>query len=404
MAGYFSAVAKAVGNTASGAANAIAGGAQYVKNTATSTAANLKQKGVNYLAQSTSDKLKAGQAVMTPAEKQHSYDVARQSMLGEFSSSPIKGCQPCLGMAKAWRRQQRLDLLSRSLLACPEHQQQAQRLRQNMDEVETMRCAKHVYLANDPEAPADLRENPPPGFKKATEAQLQTMGLEQDMLTPERSQFRAAVYVKDEAVWGPDPKPAAVLVFRGSTSAKEDWDNNFAQGTNSYAKYYERAVQIGNALAANDASVRIAGHSLGGGLASAAQGGSGLDASTYNAAGLHPETVARYSQDLAHMHAEPTKIAAYRIKGEVLTKTQESLWGSKGISALSVSAVGAKHDLAPAHDEHYFKRYDKVKGNKNDTYDGYLHGMDQVIAATEEQKKADEQVLTECLGKSGKIS
>lgn len=51
---------------------------------------------------------------------------------------------------------------------------------------------------------------------------------------------------------------------------------------------------------------------------------------TYNAAGLHPNTVARYSEDRNHMQAEAAKIAAFRIDGEVLTKTQESLWGSKG--------------------------------------------------------------------------
>jgi hypothetical protein len=70
-------------------------------------------------------------------------------------------------------------------------------------------------------------------------------------------------------------------------------------------KYYHNAVQIGNTLAMNNCSAHIVGHSLGGGLASAAQGGSGLTASTYNAAGLHPETVARYSEDAQHMAAEP---------------------------------------------------------------------------------------------------
>src|SRR5690242_10938473 len=49
---------------------------------------------------------------------------------------------------------------------------------------------------------------------------------------------------------------------------------------------------------------------------SAAQGGSGLSASTYNAAGLHPNTVQRYSQDPLHRSAEPEKITAIRLDGE----------------------------------------------------------------------------------------
>jgi hypothetical protein len=174
-----------------------------------------------------------------------------------------------------------------------------------MDEVENMRCAKHVYLANDPNAPEDLRSNPPPGFTSATPKQLKAMGLDEEMLNPDGSNFKAAVYVKDPAVWGANPKPEAVVAFRGSTPAEEDWQNNFAQDANKESKYYHNAVQIGNTLAMNNCSAHIVGHSLGGGLASAAQGGSGLTASTYNAAGLHPETVAPYSEDAQHMAAEP---------------------------------------------------------------------------------------------------
>jgi hypothetical protein len=269
-----------------------------------------------------------------------------------------------------------------------------------MDEVENMRCAKHVYLANDPNAPEDLRSNPPPGFTSATPKQLKAMGLDEEMLNPDGSNFKAAVYVKDPAVWGANPKPEAVVAFRGSTPAEEDWQNNFAQDANKESKYYHNAVQIGNTLAMNNCSAHIVGHSLGGGLASAAQGGSGLTASTYNAAGLHPETVARYSEDAQHMAAEPDKITAIRVKGEVLTKTQESLIGSGGLSLLANDAVGIKHDLPPSHDEAYLGNLKKDKKvNDKDSYDTYLHGMDEVIDSTEKQKKADEVTLKACIGK-----
>ena len=167
-------------------------------------------------------------------------------------------------------------------------------------------------------------------------------------------------------------------------------------------KYYRNAVQVGNRLAANHSNVHIVGHSLGGGLASAAQGGSGLTASTYNAAGLHPATVARYSEDAQHMNAEGEKITAIRVKGEVLTKTQESLFGSGGLSLLANDAAGRKRDLPPSHDEEYFNKLKIEKmANDKDRYDTYLHGMDEVIDSTERQKMADEAALKACIAKRG---
>ncbi len=397
---------------------------EQVKNAAAKKIEAAKQAGMDWAAKKQSDEFKADQASMTNEEKQHSYDTARESMLGEFAGTYNSLAPKCIAVAKAVRRQERLELVNKGLVSCPGRAEEAARLRRDMDEVENMRCAKQVYLANDINAPSDLRDNPPIGFTKATDAQLEEMGLEQDMLTPEGTEFKAAVYMKDPAVWGDNPKPPAVLAFRGSTPAKEDWDNNFAQGVNREAPYFKRAVEIGNALADNNADVQIVGHSLGGGLASAAQGGSGLIASTYNSSGLHPETVARYSTDRAHMQAEAQKITAYRIKGEVLTKTQESGLTSK----VMYPAVGMKKDLEPAHSWDYFERFDRTYRQKQVPYDGinveaesevkkiadqkspkiekeqyekYLHGMEQVIFATEKQKTADEQALKNCLGRQG---
>ena len=68
------------------------------------------------------------------------------------------------------------------------------------------------------------------------------------MLTPDDTAFRAAVYKKDPLVWGENAKPAYEVVFRGSTLAKEDWVNNFAQNANQESSYYQRAVDIGNKI------------------------------------------------------------------------------------------------------------------------------------------------------------
>jgi len=370
---------------------------QKVMNSAGNVADALKSKLASSLAAGKAKALQEAAKLKTDAMRQHEYAVARKSILGELSSLPPSCSQQCVVNTKAARRKERLDLVGGEIVACPKHAAEAARLRGDMDEVENMRCAKHVYLANDPNAPAELRDNPPLGFMKPTPEQLEKMGMDQEMLTPKKSNFRASIYMKDPAVWGTDPKPGAVLAFRGSTPADEDWHNNFDQDANKESSYYRNAVKIGNSLAVRDTNIHIVGHSLGGGLASAAQGGSGLTASTYNSAGLHPATVARYSQDTRHMAVEIEKITAIRVKGEVLTKTQESLWGSNGLSLLANDAVGIKRDMAPSHDEASFEKLKaQKKTDTTDTYDTYLHGMDEVIDSTEKSKVSDEAALKSC--------
>ena len=55
------------------------------------------------------------------------YAAARKSMLGEFSTNPVRPCQECLTSAKASRRKERLDLVGRAIVTCPEHAKVAAR-------------------------------------------------------------------------------------------------------------------------------------------------------------------------------------------------------------------------------------------------------------------------------------
>lgn len=354
----------------------------------------LKSYLVPDLAAAQAKKLQQAQQAKTPAMIQHEYDRARRTLLANFASTPATACQRCIANAKAARRQERMELVNRAIVTCPEHGASARRLRADMDEVENMRCAHHVYLANDPNAPPELRQQMPPGFLQPTPDELSAMGLNEKMLNPPDSNFRAAVFKKDPAVWGDNPQPPFVVAFRGSTPKLEDWQNNFAQDANQESTYYRQAVEIGNALAKAGVSAHIVGHSLGGGLASAAQGGSGLTASTYNAAGLHPKTVARYSQDVAHQAAEAGKINALRIEGDVLTQTQEN----SALSLLANDAVGIKRKLQAATTAADLSRLKSQGKVARDTdLATHRHGMDEVIAAMERQKSADEAALKSCL-------
>jgi len=155
----------------------------------------------------------------------------------------------------------------------------------------------------------------------------------------------------------------------------EDWKNNLAQGGNFHSSYYKNAVKIGTKIERSGAQIHIVGHSLGGGTASAASRASGMPATTFNSAGLHRKTVARYGGSV-----HQTAIQAYRIKGEILTWLQEDV---PMVSALMPDAVGTPHELEAA-----------VKGRIK------RHGMEQVIGAIENQKSEDQKIIASATGKT----
>ena len=193
---------------------------------------------------------------------------------------------------------------------------------------------------------------------------------------------------------------AAKKALRGDLSGIKnvnDWINNGAQGMGASSDYYKQAVKIGLQVK-NSSGVDISGHSLGGGMASAASMTNGKPAWTFNAAGLHHGTVGKYG---AEMIGSAKNIQAYRVEGELLTTLQEvnnesdyellrnalpdSLqkpWGValpftlKEWSSLVVpDAVGIPHTLA---------------GGTGTLLD--KHGIDQTITLIEDQK--DEDVAT----------
>ncbi|MFM7868067.1 MAG: hypothetical protein ACKPHU_27960, partial [Planctomycetaceae bacterium] len=121
--------------------------------------------------------------------------------------------------------------------------------------------------------------------------------------------------------------------------------NEVAKLEQQYKDAMLLADDLGTGLKARGASVRSTGHSLGGGLASAASVGSSwqpMPANTFNAAGLHentvtfrldgilsprvpltPEAFDRYATELAGTGI----VNAFTTKYDPLTFAQENLWG-----------------------------------------------------------------------------
>jgi len=186
------------------------------------------------------------------------------------------------------------------------------------------------------------RAAPPTGFRVADQGDLDRLNLTPSMLEQPGSSFRARVYVTGE---GADER--YVVAFRGSQTG-EDWLNNFQQGTGLDSESYNKALAIGQRLSRSDAPVVLTGHSLGGGLASAAAVASGRPADTFNAAGLHGDTIADASRIASAATRTPGTVEAFHVPGEALTAAQRGtdgwLWGRADLP----NAYGASHELPDA--------------------------------------------------------
>ncbi|WP_168355952.1 DUF2974 domain-containing protein [Sphingomonas gei] len=230
--------------------------------------------------------------------------------------------------------------------------------------------------------------SPPAGYRAASDADLARLGLTSEMLEqPGESSFRARVYVSGEA-----GQEHYTVVFRGSQSG-DDWKSNAQQGLGFNSEHYANALEIGKKLARTDADVTLVGHSLGGGLAAEAAIAAGRPADTFNAAGLHQNTIDKAQAVAQANDRGASSINNYRVPGEILTTLQEGgdraigaglgslISGGGAIVGAAVSdlpeAYGAQHDLPNVRPEgaHWWDSINPVD----------RHSMDWVLAGTAAQ-------------------
>lgn len=258
--------------------------------------------------------------------------------------------------------------------------------------VERARLAADVYHhENGPDSP----KTPPPGWTRLSDdpAELRKYGLVPSDLDPgTASGFRAELYVADPKVFGSPPQ--VVLVPKGTTfTAKEDWVNNLQQGIGLRSDYYERAIQAAQKVKSKvGPRLEMAGHSLGGGLATAGAVVADVPCTTFNTAGLKDETVAAFGKS----RANAGKVTNYQVDGEMLT-TAQNLVGPMPTS------IGKNVPLE-AVDEHGNAFQGTAAGKKGMEYvkgvgaDSVTkHGMAYPINALEKQKRADEGQLRAAL-------
>ncbi|MEI7774612.1 MAG: hypothetical protein WCK17_07530 [Verrucomicrobiota bacterium] len=278
---------------------------------------------------------------------------------------------------KKERRERRLQLIEKGKTSPdPKVREAAENLQRDMTGVERALLSKHVYDQYDPE-----KESPPPppiGYKTMAPTDLAKLGLEEGDLTDPDNGFRAQVYEVDEDVMPTPPK--YIISFRGTTGGKDWTEANIPQSLGEGSPYYWKAMHMARKVARSIGdqtnTVEFTGHSLGGGLASAASMVSNIKATTQNAAGLHKNTVERFVAGPTHLDPDVGRklVNAYRIddadKTEMLTSLNKL--------PLVPDAVGTPRPLrAP---EAGISRYG-------------LHGVDAVIDSLEAGKTRAQRTL-----------
>lgn len=177
------------------------------------------------------------------------------------------------------------------------------------------------------------------GIKPLSKVEIASLGLNPTIFDkqgtgnfefdlPRNSGFYSELFYDETA-------QAYVLAFRGTEGANDILDflkANIPQsiqtftsfvGLDPHAQQYKQAIEVTRAVkkALGDRGrLILVGHSLGGGLASAAALQHGLPAITFNAAGLARGTLTAGH----HWNSQEKLILAYHTSGDILTTIQES--------------------------------------------------------------------------------
>lgn len=159
-------------------------------------------------------------------------------------------------------------------------------------------------------------------WTRVSDADLTAAGIDPATLENPDTGFRAGIYT--------DGDGNHVLAFAGSNE-RQDWTGaNLRQGLGWEAEQYDEAVQLAQ-LAAGEYGddLVITGHSLGGGLAATASLVTGNAAVTFNASGVHDNTMSTHNLDVDAAKAEAADglIRRYNVDGDPLTTAQQDTWG-----------------------------------------------------------------------------
>ena len=191
----------------------------------------------------------------------------------------------------------------------------------------------------------------PDGWERLSGGKL-PIGLDQKEFVDGNSGFFASLYKRNNT-------NLYVLAFRGTepSGLATDWRADFVQALGRLEPQYESAINLARVVRDSiniiGGQLRMTGHSLGGGLASAAAIVSKTNGVTFNPAGVHKRTVGRYGTSLDEAD---NLLVRYVVKGEILDAIQSgSFFPSPLISgpvriatsALAPNSIGRRINLIP---------------------------------------------------------
>ncbi len=159
----------------------------------------------------------------------------------------------------------------------------------------------------------------PKGYRRASTdpAALKKLGLTAKDLDPKdpKSGFKAEVFLPENG------KGKPVVSFRG-TNTRPDAASNGKQLLGLPEESYTQAMDLATKLKKNGVDAQFTGHSLGGGLAASAARATGKDATTFNAAGLNPNTVPDYLNRNNQPNIIAGKVNNIAVQGDIVTELQ----------------------------------------------------------------------------------
>ncbi|MEQ1964597.1 phospholipase [Xenorhabdus khoisanae] len=157
-----------------------------------------------------------------------------------------------------------------------------------------------------------------PSFERLSDDDLSQAGIDPDTLNDYSTGFQAGVY-KHQGLY--------IVSFTGSNELR-DFMVSIRQGLGYNEKQYNQAVELAHkSLKVFGENVIFTGHSLGGGLATAAALATGKPAVIYNAAGVSDPTLKRMgvSPEVARELADSGLIRHYSVQYDWLGDLQKAL-------------------------------------------------------------------------------
>jgi hypothetical protein len=170
----------------------------------------------------------------------------------------------------------------------------------------------------------------PDGWRVVDEAAREELGLGTLQLEDDHSGFSSQLYQQSNT-------GHYVYALQGTNLTEiNDWLNNILQGGGFEADQYKLALENGKLLVAQlgQENLEFTGHSLGGGLAATVATVTGVKAITFNAAGVHANTLKKYNKTVEDARQW---VINYYIPGEILTFLQ--------VKTLMPDAIGVQKEL-----------------------------------------------------------